>query len=64
MINTIKNKNMISLINLKTVKNIITLLFILIISYILLNTNVSYSVPVKFNYQDSVMENFYPNFKK
>jgi hypothetical protein len=55
---------MISLINLKTVKNIITLLFILIISYILLNTNVSYSVPVKFNYQDSVMENFYPKFKK
>lgn len=45
---------MISLINLKTAKTIITLLFILIISYILLNTNVSYSVPVKFNYQDSV----------
>jgi hypothetical protein len=45
---------MISLINLKTVKTIITLLFILIISYILLNTNVSYTAPVKFNYQDSV----------
>jgi hypothetical protein len=55
---------MISLINLKTVKTIINLLFILIISYILLNTNISYSVPVKFNYQDSVMENHYPNFKK
>jgi hypothetical protein len=55
---------MISLINLKTVKTIITLLFILIISYILLNANVSYSVPVKFNYQDSIMKNFYPNFKK
>lgn len=50
-------------INLKIAKAIITLLFILIISYILLNTNISYSVPVKFNYQDSVMENFYPNFK-
>jgi hypothetical protein len=55
---------MINLINIKQTKSIITLLFILIISYILLNINISYSVPVKFNYQDSVMENFYPNFKK
>ena len=51
-------------INLKIAKNIITLLFILIISYILLNINVSYNIPIRFNYQDSVMENFYPNFKK
>jgi hypothetical protein len=53
-----------SLISIKQEKTIITLLFILIISYILLNKNVSYSIPVKFNYQDSVMENHYPNFKK
>ena len=51
-------------INLKIVKAIITLFFILIMSYIILNTNILYSIPVKFNYQDSVMENFYPNFKK
>jgi hypothetical protein len=55
---------MINLINIKQIKNIITLLFILIIAYILLNNSVSYSVPMRFNYQDSVMENFYPNFKK
>jgi hypothetical protein len=55
---------MISLINIKQVKNIITLLFILIIIYILFSRSVSYNIPVKFNYQDSVMENYYPNFKK
>jgi len=53
-----------SLISIKQEKSIIILLFILIVSCILLNTNVSYNIPViKFNYQDSVMENHYPNFK-
>jgi hypothetical protein len=55
---------MYSIINIKQIKTIITLLFILIISYIVINTNISYIVPVKFNYQDSVMENYYPNLKK
>jgi hypothetical protein len=55
---------MISLINIKQVKNIITLLFILLISYILFSKSISYNIPINFNYQDSVMENNYPNFKK
>lgn len=51
---------MINIINIKQVKNIITLLAILLMTYILLNNNISYVMPIRFNTTDSVMKNFYP----
>ena len=51
---------MISIINIKQVKSIITLIAILLMTYIILNSNISYVMPIKFNSADSVMTNFYP----
>jgi hypothetical protein len=51
---------MISIINIKQVKSVITLIAILLMAYIILNSNISYVMPIKFNSADSVMQNFYP----
>ena len=51
---------MINIINIKQVKSIITLIAILLMAYILLNSNISYIMPIRFNSADSVMQNFYP----
>jgi hypothetical protein len=51
---------MISIINIKQVKSVITLIAILLMAYILLNSNISYVMPIRFNSADSVMTNFYP----
>lgn len=47
-------------INIKTIKSVITLIAILLMAYILLNSNISYVMPIRFNSADSVMQNFYP----
>jgi len=49
-----------NLINIKTIKSIVTLLFILLMAYVITNSNISYNMPIKFNSQDSVIKNFYP----
>jgi|688.fasta_scaffold1406846_1 hypothetical protein len=51
---------MYNIINLKEIKSIITLLAILLMAYIILNSNISYVMPIRFNSADSVMTNFYP----
>jgi len=51
---------MYSIINLKQIKSIITLLAILLMAYIIINSNISYVIPIRFNSADSVMQNFYP----
>ena len=51
---------MYSIINLKQIKSIITLLAILLMAYIIINSNISYVMPIRFNSADSVMQNFYP----
>jgi hypothetical protein len=51
---------MISIINIKQVKSIITLIAILLMAYIIINSNISYEMPIRFNSADSVMQNFYP----
>jgi len=51
---------MISIINIKQLKTIITLIAILLMTYIILNSNISYEMPIRFNSADSVMTNFYP----
>ena len=47
-------------INIKIIKSIVTLLFILLMAYVMTHTNTSYNMPIKFNSADSVMTNFYP----
>jgi hypothetical protein len=49
-----------NLINIKTIKNIITLIAILLMAYIILNNNITYVMPIRFNSADSVMQDFYP----
>lgn len=49
-------------IAVKQIKVLITIAIILLLFYTIFNNN-SLSTVIKFNYQDSVMENFYPNFK-
>jgi hypothetical protein len=49
-----------NLINIKQVKSIITLIVLLLMAYIILNSNISYVMPIRFNSADSVMTNFYP----
>lgn len=49
-----------NLINIKTIRNIINILFIILILYVLLHSNNTYVMPIKFNSADSVMQDFYP----
>jgi hypothetical protein len=51
---------MYSIINLKEIKSIITLIALLLMAYIILNSNISYVMPIRFNSADSVKTNFYP----
>lgn len=47
-------------INLKIIKIIVTLLFIMLMAFVIINTNTSYNMPIRFNSADSVMINNYP----
>jgi hypothetical protein len=51
---------MYNIINLKQTKSIITLIALLLMAYIILNSNITYVMPIRFNSADSVMQDFYP----
>lgn len=52
-----------NLINIKTIKNIIITMFIILTLFVLFkNNNIKY-INIKFNSTDSVMNNFYPIIK-